>query len=400
MPTGYDKLHLFGVCKTVVENGEVHVQNWSFNHDDLGPLQNAINSAIARGWGQGKVKQETCKESHKFKMSGYPFCANGESTVKTRWMIAYLLDELSALGWELHCSADLATHDFDVSSLYFRRGRKSATLGPRAVVSLNKASRLRVYGPQQLKASIQNQMANMGVMQSVDDYAGTLNIKLNFSAWHCNGVATVQARNIILGTIEAAGRAGYELNATLDLMTKMTDKSSFFFTPHPQAQITQTIHYPAAYISLHESDKIRVVGPPELVQHAKAAISKSWFKGISRERMYGNAYEFKLNSHPWIAQGGLTVHTRALVCSLISASISTGWEVVSSADLSQKTTGGDHPIPLDLDTIFLRSFVSVAAIHTHNAASMAPIMAVAVPVAPPAEPIVAGEIPAPAKLQS
>ena len=261
MPTGYDKLHLFGVCKTVVENGEVHVQNWSFNHDDLGPLQNAINSAIARGWGQGKVKQETCKESHKFKMSGYPFCANGESTVKTRWMIAYLLDELSALGWELHCSADLATHDFDVSSLYFRRGRKSATLGPRAVVSLNKASRLRVYGPQQLKASIQNQMANMGVMQSVDDYAGTLNIKLNFSAWHCNGVATVQARNIILGTIEAAGRAGYELNATLDLMTKMTDKSSFFFTPHPQAQITQTIHYPAAYISLHESDKIRVVGP-------------------------------------------------------------------------------------------------------------------------------------------
>ena len=371
MPTGRDKLHIFGVCRTVAENTHVKIIPWHLSQDELGPIRGALDRAISRTW--GKFKNESCSESFKYKLSGYIFSANGKDTVKTRLAFAAILDELASIGFALHCSADLSTRDSDVSSMFFRRGRTAARPGPRAAISLNKQSRLRVYGPDRLKRIIQTQLSAVGVLKSTEDYAGAMNLRLNFWAWSCHGEATVRAREVLMGVIEAAGRAGYDLDATLDLSTKMTDKSSFFFVPN----ISQP-HYPAAFISLHSTDKIRVLGPPELVSHVRNAIMHGWIKGIQREKMYGNAHEFKLRSMPWVASSGLSVHTRVLISNIVAAIVNTGWEVAASADLSEKTTGGDNPTPLDLDTLFLRSGISVgAAVLASSSSAAAPPIIVA-----------------------
>jgi hypothetical protein len=100
-------------------------------------------------------------------------------------------------------------------------------------------------------------------------------------------------------------------------------------------------------LSLNESDKLRLIKFPQAeVQAVRAAIKKSWPKGIQDERDYYGAHEFKLKGYPWEGQGSEAVPSRLLTCSVLEALWNMGWVLQAATDISKKQ--------LDKDTLYFR----------------------------------------------
>ncbi|KAI1320121.1 hypothetical protein EDD11_002093 [Mortierella claussenii] len=110
---------------------------------------------------------------------------------------------------------------------------------------------------------------------------------------------------------------------------------------------TTTVSSRICCISLHESDKLRLIGTPEeLVAILRETILKSWGK-IQREHVYSGSYEFKVVGTPWSGQVQEAVKSRQLITAVLGTMIQHGWNLIQSADVSKKQG--------DKDSLFFES---------------------------------------------
>lgn len=102
-----------------------------------------------------------------------------------------------------------------------------------------------------------------------------------------------------------------------------------------------------ATISLHRSDRLRLLGFPQSdIQALRGVIQSSYSKGVQKEQLYGKSHEFKLYGNPWYGQSSDAIISRVLVREILAYLFSIGWILHASADVSKKE--------FDKNTLFFR----------------------------------------------
>jgi hypothetical protein len=128
------------------------------------------------------------------------------------------------------------------------------------------------------------------------------------------------------------------------------EKSNRFqqqYTPSAPAPSYAPFRTTFASISLHRSDRLRLIAFPQSdIDAIRGVIKASWRKGIQKEQKYGMSHEFKLYGNPWYGQSDDAITSRVLIRGLLAHLFSVGWILHASTDVSKKE--------LDKDTLFFR----------------------------------------------
>ena len=99
----------------------------------------AVEDVISQHWGLQNCKEkEGCWE---FKLYGTPWWADGEDSVKARYLIANLIMRLRALGWEVAVTLDVSRKLNDKTVFVFRQAPPETQ--PFAVLSFHESDKLR-----------------------------------------------------------------------------------------------------------------------------------------------------------------------------------------------------------------------------------------------------------------
>ncbi|KAJ3169215.1 hypothetical protein HDU88_001012 [Geranomyces variabilis] len=126
-------------------------------------------------------------------------------------------------------------------------------------------------------------------------------------------------------------------------MTQFAPSYTSYSPEKPAAGLAQRA---TCLISLHESDKIRLLSLPTDIRPAfEQAISRGTYS-VQSQGDYHGSYQYKLKGRPWWGQGDDAVRSRRLVVEIFRFMESCGWTLLLSADVSKK--------PYDKDTWFFR----------------------------------------------
>ena len=94
-----------------------------------------------------------------------------------------------------------------------------------------------------------------------------------------------------------------------------------------------------AMLSLNRLDRIRLINfEPEMNQIVNKVITTFYQKTPPPVRDYHGSTEFKLNGSPFFCSGHEAIRTRKLICGLLEALSSQGWQIKSTLDISRKLT--------------------------------------------------------------
>ncbi|KAF2150698.1 hypothetical protein K461DRAFT_280709 [Myriangium duriaei CBS 260.36] len=110
---------------------------------------------------------------------------------------------------------------------------------------------------------------------------------------------------------------------------------------------TQGFRTTFASLSLHEGDKIRMLGfPKQICETVKQVIANTWSGGVQRVQDYYGSYEIKMVGYPWNATHSDAVTSRQLMSRILAALFAAGWVLNLSTDVTKLTS--------DLDTLLFR----------------------------------------------
>ncbi|WWC89473.1 uncharacterized protein L201_004397 [Kwoniella dendrophila CBS 6074] len=132
--------------------------------------------------------------------------------------------------------------------------------------------------------------------------------------------------------------------------TQQPSSSSFGVSTYQQHQQLPPPEFPHLFACLHlgRSDRIRLINlPSNSIPTVEAAIRKVWLAGIQNAGPYHKGYEWKLSGNPWHGQGPEAIHSRRLLCHVLHALSSIGWDLHMACDLTKKGW--------DKDTLILHS---------------------------------------------
>ncbi|KAG8814055.1 hypothetical protein FRC17_001305 [Serendipita sp. 399] len=102
-----------------------------------------------------------------------------------------------------------------------------------------------------------------------------------------------------------------------------------------------------ACISLNRTDRLRLIKfPQSAVEAIKAAISRSWPKGIQGEGEHAGSTEFQMRGNPWGGDGSEAVPAIYMMCEIMSAVYHLGWMLMMATDISKRA--------MDKDTLIYR----------------------------------------------
>ena len=224
-------------------------------------LHQLLQDAIRRSWPNGIQKWTYENEVLLIKLSGYPWCPDGNETVHSRMVLQAIINDLFLKQWNLYGNCNLKS---SANTLFFKYD--PAMINPTEArvlpsplhftISLNKDDLLRVIGaPESLIPAIRNTIQSSWYkgIQAVSSYVGSQEFKLRGTPWWASGTETVESRFLILKLIEALQAYGWSPVASIDSSRKVSDKSSFVFR---QSQPRQS---PFFCVSLHETDKLRLI---------------------------------------------------------------------------------------------------------------------------------------------
>ncbi|WVQ99269.1 hypothetical protein IAU59_006401 [Kwoniella sp. CBS 9459] len=220
-----------------------------------------------------------------------------------------------------------------------------------ACLHLGRSDRVRLIGlPQSAVGPVEEAIRRVwmaGVQQSGAYYSGW-EWKLSGNPWYGQGAEAVYARRLLCHILHALSTIGWDLHMSCDLSKKGFDKDTLILhsvQPHQKYYFS---------ISFNESDKIRIIDPPDMfVRDAFIRAVQTWPLGIqSQFEKEPGATQLKLRGNPWFtSDGGQVCQARILACTVLSAMESVGFELVGSVDMSM----GNGDRSLDLDTWFFAS---------------------------------------------
>lgn len=135
------------------------------------------------------------------------------------------------------------------------------------------------------------------------------------------------------------------LNPPFETSEKL--QSSSILAPAYAAPAYAPFRTTFASLSLHRSDRIRLLGfPTPEIAGVRHVIQTCYNKGLQAEQVYGGAHEFKLYGNPWYGQSSDAIPSRIVMRSILAYLFSAGWILHTSTDVSKKT--------LDKDSLLFR----------------------------------------------
>ncbi|KAF1992471.1 hypothetical protein K402DRAFT_320603 [Aulographum hederae CBS 113979] len=119
--------------------------------------------------------------------------------------------------------------------------------------------------------------------------------------------------------------------------------------PAPQLTRRPSIHPTFASISLHDTDKIRLLKfPAGDVAVLQDLIARAWRLGIQKVRNFDAAHEIKVRGNPWVSSswGEDKVAARRLMCGMLAELWEMGWVVNAIVEVGKRK--------FDKDTLIFR----------------------------------------------
>ncbi|WWD02829.1 hypothetical protein V865_000871 [Kwoniella europaea PYCC6329] len=213
---------------------------------------------------------------------------------------------------------------------------------------LGRSDRVRLIGlPQNAVPAVEEAIRRVwmaGIQKSEAYYKGW-EWKLSGNPWYGQGAEAIYSRRLMCHILHALSAIGWDIHMSCDLTKKSFDKDTLILH---SVQPRQKYYFS---ISFNESDKIRIIDPPDgRVRDAFLRAVQTWPLGIQAQiEKEPGATQVKLRGNPWwTSSGDQVVEARLLVCTLLSAMESVGFELVSSVDMSSGSGDNNY----DLDTWF------------------------------------------------
>ena len=233
-------------------------------------LRQLFKDAISESWPLGIQKWSSFKNGVLvIKLRGHPWNPDGFGTVHSRVLLQAIISRLFLKNWNLYGNFNLKStantlfFQYDPNMVQGMMGVRGLQPPAHFTISLNSNDLLRVIGaPESLLPVVRDVIQGCWFkgIQDSSRYAGSWQFKLRGTPWWAEGKETVESRFLILKLMEAMHACGWSLVASIDSSRKASDKSSLVFR---QSQPKQS---PFLCVSLHESDKLRLINAPEDIE--------------------------------------------------------------------------------------------------------------------------------------
>ncbi|EER13603.1 hypothetical protein Pmar_PMAR001281 [Perkinsus marinus ATCC 50983] len=314
-------------------------------------VKQAVRNALGRKHLKSDGPSIKAKGLYKFKLGGWLWMANGVKTVEVRRVVLSFIEELEKVRWEIVESVDMSRSGY-LQMLILRRSDDDFERGRRKnfLVGLHGSDDLRfICDDEPTRVHAITEAARLGIESSwkisrESEYGGAHQFVLNkrpFGTLGANGEDSVKIRRMLVAMCAQIEKAtGYRLAKSLNLSAGQASKSSMVFRYYEDSRDCGEVTYVG--LSLNDIDDVRLISPPwdsldETIKDTlRKAIVEAWPKGIQKERMYGEAYEWKLSGRPWDAYGTDTVDSRILVGRMLKGMWSLGFELLPKIDCSGK----------------------------------------------------------------
>ncbi len=189
----------------------------------------AVKNAISEGWLRGIQDEKLKFNSYEFKLSGYPWWANGTDAICSRMLMCKILERLMSIGWKVQMAIDLSRKDNDKSVLMFQRcppGNVSIFC-----LSLNETDKVRfINAPPNVTTALRDEVIRtwlFGVKKERTDQ-GCHELKLNKNPWNygMNGHDGAHGRVMLSYLIKLLAQMGWFLILSADISAKYVSQEN------------------------------------------------------------------------------------------------------------------------------------------------------------------------------
>lgn len=206
-----------------------------------GYVISAVEEVITHHWEQGLQASRERENCWELKVSGTPWWAEGEDTVKARYLVAHIISKLKALGWEVAATMDLSRKENYKTVFVFRQGPPQ--IQPFSVLSFHESDKLRLMSSCEekfvLADSLDKILTSVGLTKSTRPYWKAKQWKLKGSPF--SGDSRSDADQMILTLtriLKLFHQHGWRLVASADVSAKNDDdgplnRRSWFFLHDP-----------------------------------------------------------------------------------------------------------------------------------------------------------------------
>ena len=206
-----------------------------------GYVISAVEEVITHHWEQGLQASRERENCWELKVSGTPWWAEGEDTVKARYLVAHIISKLKALGWEVAATMDLSRKENYKTVFVFRQGPPQ--IQPFSVLSFHESDKLRLMSSCEekfvLADSLDKILTSVGLTKSTRPYWKAKQWKLKGSPF--SGDSRGDADQMILTLtriLKLFHQHGWRLVASADVSAKNDDdgplnRRSWFFLHDP-----------------------------------------------------------------------------------------------------------------------------------------------------------------------
>ena len=201
----------------------------------------AVEEVVRQHWEQGlqgSWEREACWE---LKLAGTPWWAEGEDTVKARYLVAHIIARLKTLGWEVAATVDVSRKENYKTVFLFRQAPPQTQ--PFSVLSFHESDKLRLMSSCDekfvLADSLDRILNSAGLSKSSKPYWKAKQWKLKGSPF--SGDSRSEADEMILTLtriLKQFHQQGWRLVASADVSAKNDDdgplnRRSWFFLHDP-----------------------------------------------------------------------------------------------------------------------------------------------------------------------
>lgn len=187
-----------------------------------------------------------------------------------------------------------------------------------------------IMAPQFIIELSANTISQNWAIKEVRNNPGLSEIKLSGFPWHTFGSDDMSVKYFLCGLLQRYMELGWFLKTSSDLSRSDSDCSVLIFEKR-----ASTISPSVICLSMHHTDRLRVLAPGPVLDLMRTVLMNSWPKGISSEKVLKNGHEFKLHGFPWAWEAS---DTNFAMNEVLGALFANGWSFLGAIKSNQGST--------------------------------------------------------------